>query len=362
MEALKQRCMGLLVCAMACLAGGCATMSLEPAGDGIHPAQPFGKPPAHLDDAGRVALYEQYRATLNAVGYQVGLVPLSESLFAQHLALSGAPDLAKNLRTAANESMTLGLASGVAGISSGFFNNPAARLGASAFSWLAGGASDAIRTQGVESAAEQYNERLCKALGLPLTYAGIRKGLPGPLAREQVDIDANRGFDDWVWDRSFHIASPMDHHLLVGGQPVAPAQIANYLESQGAQTEAEQYRSGQSLSSAGGWVEAGGLAAMVLGVVGLVESAEHPGSGGWGAPLFVAGVVAQPVALVLSVEGGQRSNEAVDHYNVELPMRLHLHVRLFKPPVAAPNGSEPGFKGASQTGPGTTIPKLPYEP
>src|ERR1700722_9344928 len=84
-------------------AGGCAGSLPPVASDGFHAAVPFHRPPAGATLAQRESLYVSNRATANAVGFQVGLVPMDTSLFSDHLIFSGAPDLAKSLRGSAFE-------------------------------------------------------------------------------------------------------------------------------------------------------------------------------------------------------------------------------------------------------------------
>ncbi|HTA16240.1 MAG TPA: hypothetical protein VK786_00665, partial [bacterium] len=276
--------------------------------------------------AQRESLYVSNRATANAVGFQVGLVPMDTSLFSDHLIFSGAPDLAKSLRGSAFVAGTLGAVAQAGHLGVPFLPGFAWQQGGNALVDVFNGLSRNTTKNADESIAQQYNLRLLQALSLPYpAWAAPHKQPPAPLDASDVVTGLNEGMDDWVWDRSIHLGGSPNRYLI-GGLDTDPGRIGPYMRSQGCVAEAEAYEDGRPMAAVGPWVTLGGTVLLIGGLLG--ELLSHPPNGDWPTLALVGGVVALPIGITLTLEGNKKVRHSIVAFDANLPGLLRMRLLI----------------------------------
>jgi hypothetical protein len=299
---------------------GCVEIKAPKATAGFHAPTHFQLPPANAGVLARERLYVSHKVTLNAAGFQVGLVPVDNKRLDQYFVDSGAPEFAYKVQQAKEdkaevwppktEMQTVAQNEAIENVKDYF---PIPGLGFTASSVARLVIRDRPRAMQqkpeaeYESSALMYNLWLLKSLdlGSGMGWELPRKGLPPALAALRPQQGLNAHLDDYVWDRSLHLPLRPDEGglflpndracVLVGGHEATWNQIAAYMRSQDDAASADGLNSAVGLVRDGEWTDVGAFAAAVVGATILLAAPDHSalawGFAGAAAGACVAGFV-----------------------------------------------------------------------
>jgi hypothetical protein len=295
--------------------------------------------PKSATQAEREALAQAHTVSVNEVGFQIGAAPVDVQGLAAYFKASGAPELAAAaLDRSATVSAVLKASDQAQWVATQLSGAKAlAPLGfvlQTTGAVLGAGAGEAYKD--FDRLAEGYNQRVYRALGLPISELAAqgRRGLPAPMGPAALRLGLNAGFEDLVWERRLHLWHrrsdflqlfwPRPDGIALGGQMLNPSRVRQAFEVFGSSESASLYGRGRTECWSGFGLELLGLAGIAAQIVQLSQGSGTSNNGALGlvgVGCFVGGIGMLQIGLRDTVRG-------ISLYQRELPGRLSVSLKI----------------------------------